>query len=130
MKAALFASLALLLLSAGCSSPTTTTDTAAVSVDSEVPEVPAEQIAETDVEPTYDVALKVPKMNCPFACWPKVKETLEHQPGVALVTLAKQEKENAIDNPTVYLKLSGEFSADDSIAALGDVGFDGASVSN
>ena len=127
MKSMLFASLTVLSLMSGCSTATTTSSPPATPADAEVAAVP---VPETVAEPSYDVALKVPKMNCPFACWPKVKETLEHQPGVAVVTLAKQANENAIDNPTVYLALSGEFSADESIAALGDAGFDGASIGN
>lgn len=127
MKPTLFASLFVLSLLVGCSTATTTSSSPAAPGDAEVAAAP---IPEPAAEPTYDVALTVPTMNCPFACWPKVKETLEHQPGVAAVTLAKQAKENAIDNPTVYLTLSGEFSVDDSIAALGDAGFDEARVSN
>ena len=92
------------------------------------PDAAISQVEEVVAAPTFDVALTVPTMNCPFACWPKVKETLEHQPGVSAVTLATQGKENVIDNPTVYLSLSGEFSADESIAALTEAGFDGATV--
>ncbi|MCA9145535.1 MAG: hypothetical protein KDB05_22225 [Planctomycetales bacterium] len=126
MKSTLFAGLLVLSLMIGCSTATTSSSAPASSAETEA-EVAL--VPETEAVPTYDVALSVPKMNCPFACWPKVKETLEHQPGVAAVELAQQQKENAIDNPVVYLTLNGEFSADKSIAALGDAGFDGATVS-
>lgn len=127
MKSTLVAGLFMLSLMIGCSTATTTSSSPAASAEAEA-EVTL--VPETETVPTYDVALSVPKMNCPFACWPKVKETLEHQPGIAAVELAPQQQENAIDNPVVYLTLNGEFSADSSIAALGDAGFDGATVSN
>lgn len=125
MKLNFLVGLLLLSVVVGCSSstPTSMVEDAAVDADA-----PVTEVVEAAAEPTYDVALTVPTMNCPFACWPKVKETLEHQPGVETVTLAKQADENAIDNPTVYLSLSGEFSADESIAALGEAGFSGATV--
>ena len=37
------------------------------------------------------VEMSVPEMHCPVSCYPKVKETLESQPGVASVELAEQE---------------------------------------
>lgn len=123
MQRQILMSLVVLSLTVGCA-PTSSTP-ASVS-DRKPTDVP---VAEGTEPQTYDVALSVPTMNCPFDCWPKVKETLEGQPGVGVVTLAPQEDANAIDNPLVYLTLSGEFSADTSLAALEAAGFEGASVS-
>lgn len=77
---------------------------------------------------TQTVALKVPTMHCPFACWPTVKKTLQAQGGVADVTLAPQADEQKIDNPTVYVKLNGPFDADQAITALAKAGFKDATV--
>lgn len=71
------------------------------------------------------VSLDVPDMHCPFACYPKVKETLESQPGVEEVTLAKQKEEGIIDNPQVLVKLNGNFDPNSAIAALKQSGFTG-----
>jgi hypothetical protein len=69
------------------------------------------------------VSLRVPTMHCPFACWPKVKETLEQQEGVSEVTLAKQAKENELDNPVVHLQVASAFDSAEAIEALESVGF-------
>ncbi|MCA9155308.1 MAG: heavy-metal-associated domain-containing protein [Pirellulaceae bacterium] len=74
------------------------------------------------------VALKVPSMHCPFACWPKVRDTLKEQGGVADVELAPQADPNAIDNPVVYVKLNGDFEQAQAFAALASAGFDDAEV--
>lgn len=70
-----------------------------------------------------DVTMHVPNMHCVFDCWPKVKETLEEQDGVAEVTLAEQAEENRLDNPRVTLKLDGEFDSSKAIDALASAGF-------
>ncbi len=74
------------------------------------------------------VALHVPKMSCPHNCWPEVKKTLEGQEGVASVQLAKQEKEDEINDRTVYVSLKGDFNANAAIAALDKIGFDGTEI--
>lgn len=77
---------------------------------------------------TQMVSLRVPKMHCPFACWPKVKETLEKQDGVAEVTLAEQADENAIDNPVVHVRAAESFDASQAIDALAAAGFSDATL--
>lgn len=77
-----------------------------------------------------DVTLHVRNMHCVFDCWPKVKEALEEQDGVAEVTLAQQAKENELDNPRVTLKLDGEFDSSQAIAALASAGFADTVVEN
>lgn len=74
------------------------------------------------------VALRVPTMACPHACWPEVKKTLEGQAGVALVQLAKQPNEDEIVDKTVYISFRGDFDAKNAIAALDRVGFEGSEV--
>ena len=68
-------------------------------------------------------SVKVPTMMCPYACWPKVKETLAAMPGVEGVQLAAQAKETEIDNPVVELKTTAEFDVEAAIAALAKVNF-------
>ena len=74
--------------------------------------------------------LKVPTMMCPHGCWPTVKETLSAQPGVDSVVLAKQSSADAIDNPTVLVKLNGKFDSQAAVAALAKAGFKNAEVVN
>lgn len=69
------------------------------------------------------LTMEVPEMHCPFACYPKVKETLAEQPGVESVELVEQKDENAIDDPRVVVKLNGDFDATNAIDALAKVGF-------
>lgn len=70
------------------------------------------------------VTLRVPKMHCPFGCYPQIKKTLENEPGVLAVELAEQQQEGAIDNPVVHIQTSGEFDAQAAIDALAKAGFD------
>ena len=74
--------------------------------------------------------LKVPTMMCPHGCWPTVKETLTAQPGVDSVVLAKQSSADAIDNPTVLVKLNGKFDSQAAVAALAKAGFENAEIVN
>ena len=68
-------------------------------------------------------SVKVPTMMCPYACWPKVKETLAAMPGVEGVQLAAQAKETEIDNPVVELKTNDNFNVEAAIAALDKASF-------
>ena len=81
-----------------------------------------------DAEAAEMVSLRVPTMHCPFSCWPAVKETLEKQEGVAEVTLAKQVKEDEIDNPVVHIRIAGNFDSAKAVEALATAGFDDAAV--
>ncbi len=76
----------------------------------------------------HRVSLEVPTMSCPFACWPKVKKTLEKQPGVGEVTLSPQKDKDAIDQPVVYVEATDAFQAEAAFAALTEAGFGGAKV--
>lgn len=86
--------------------------------------------ATTQVATTRTVTLEVPSMHCPFACWPKVKKTLESEQGVGTVTLAEQKVEGAIDNPVVHVAVGNGFDEQQAIAALAKAGFDDAEVKN
>jgi copper chaperone CopZ len=74
------------------------------------------------------VTFHVKDMHCPHACWPEVKKSLEAQEGVELVELAKQTKEDEIDNPTVFVKWQGQFDAVAAIAELKKIGFTGQAI--
>jgi copper chaperone CopZ len=69
------------------------------------------------------VSIHVPNMHCPVMCWPKVKETLEAQPGVTEVVLAEQAEAEAIDNPRVNIKVTAEFDAEQAVEVLAMSGF-------
>ena len=78
----------------GCSTSTTTP---APTATAEAP-ASAEPVRQKDPNATYTkVSFEVPSMSCPHACWPKVKKTLESQPGVGDVTLAPQKEADLID---------------------------------
>lgn len=74
------------------------------------------------------VSVEVPTMSCPFACWPKVKKTLEKQAGVGDVTLAPQKEADSIDKPVVIVEATDAFQAEAAFAALTEAGFGGAKL--
>jgi copper chaperone CopZ len=106
----------------GCTAGTT--DDRASSAGSEQPVA----VTPASRDASQDVTLRVPTMECPFACWPKVKETLEKQPGVGEVVLAQQKEKDKIDNPLVTVKLAGQFDSTKAIEALATAGFENAAV--
>ncbi len=75
-----------------------------------------------------DTSIRVENMMCPYSCWPKVKETLEGQPGVDAVQLAQQPEgteEGTIALPVVELKLSSDFDSSKALTALQKIDFAG-----
>lgn len=74
-------------------------------------------VAEVPATATH-VSIKVPDMECPFACWPKVEKILAAQPGVERVTLSPQQDDNIIDNPQVEVELKPGFDLAAALAAL------------
>jgi copper chaperone CopZ len=69
------------------------------------------------------LTLSVPEMHCEFACFPKVKETLEGASGVEAVTLAAQAEEGVIDNRQVIVKYEPGFDLNAAIASLASAGY-------
>ncbi len=121
------------ILAAGCTPPAAPPATPTKSA----PGTPAGSGTTSQVNPadatqekTTLVALRVPTMSCPFSCWPNVKETLENQGGVASVELAKQEADDVINNPVVYVHLTGVFDQKAAVAALDKAGFTGTELVN
>ena len=53
---------------------------------------------------TRTVSLEVPTMECPVNSWPRVRDTLEAEPGVEFVLLAAQKQENEINNRVVHCR--------------------------
>jgi periplasmic mercuric ion binding protein len=64
------------------------------------------------------VSLKVPNMDCPFGCWPAVRESLTAVDGVESVELAQQGGQDVIDNPVVMIKTGTDFDPSQLISAL------------
>jgi hypothetical protein len=83
----------------------------------------APSAAPVDAGDTQQVSIHVPKMHCPFACWPAIKKTLEEQEGVAEVTLAQQAEEGKIDNPRVLVSVNDQFDGAGAVEALAAAGF-------
>lgn len=123
----------------GCNQPTetipvvtptgsgTTLDGEVDVIEVDIEQEPAASNSQAEViRFVADQRLSVPDMSCPYACWPKVKETLAAQPGVEGVQLAEQPadaKEGEITERVVELKLNDDFDADAAIAALSKVSF-------
>lgn len=86
------------------------------------------QVTKITYQAGDSVTLRVPTMYCPRSCWPRVKETLEQQPGVAEVALVPQAQEGEIDKPEVTVKLKGEFNVAQAMQALAAAQFSDVTV--
>lgn len=85
-------------------------------------------VAKTTSVQTDSVTIAVPEMHCEFACFPRVKETLESAEGVETVELGPQKEEGAIDNRQVIVKFKPGFDVNDAIARLTKEGFKNSDV--
>ena len=72
------------------------------------------------------MTLEVPSMHCQFACYPKVKESLEGTDGVTEVVLADQPEPNTLTVKKVTVKYEAGFDLNEALASLKDKGFDDA----
>lgn len=72
------------------------------------------------------MTLEVPGMHCAFACYPKVKETLEGSAGVSEVALAEQPDPNSLTVKKVIVKYDAGFDVGKALASLKQKGFDDA----
>ncbi len=77
----------------------------------------------TDTE-TQLVSFQVEGMTCPSGCYPTVRSAIAKQKGVVDVELAPQQKEDVIDNPTVFVKYKGKLDLDATFKAIERVGFE------
>ena len=69
------------------------------------------------------LTLSVPEMHCQYACFPKVKNTLEQVDAVAEVQLAKQKDDSVLDNRQVIVKYKEGFDVDEAIGLLAEAGY-------
>lgn len=69
------------------------------------------------------LTLEVPSMHCQFACYPRVKESLESSDGVSEVTLAEQPDPNTLTVKKVIVKYDAGFDVDQALAVLKQEGF-------
>lgn len=69
------------------------------------------------------LTISVPNMHCEFACFPRVKETIEHAAGVQEVQLAAQKEEGTIDNRQVVVKYDPGFDVASTLTLLAEEGF-------
>jgi copper chaperone CopZ len=74
------------------------------------------------------VVLSVPEMHCQFACFPRVKQTIESAQGVQSVELAAQKEEGVIDNRQVIVKYDAGFDVHGALDLLAKEGFADADV--
>lgn len=72
------------------------------------------------------LTFEVPSMHCQFACYPKVKETLEGTDGVTEVALAEQPEPNTLTVKKVIVKYDAGFDISQALASLKESGFDDA----
>ena len=69
------------------------------------------------------LTLRAPEMHCQYACFPKVKNTLEQVDAVAEVQLAKQKDDSVLDNRQVIVKYKEGFDVDEAIGLLAEAGY-------
>jgi copper chaperone CopZ len=103
----------------------------ATGPDTPEPEVSSSSQAATAVSASGNVmdqagtmTLSVPGMHCAFACYPKVKETLEKSDAVQGVELAEQKEEGVLDNKQVIVQYDAGFDVDAALALLAEAGYD------
>jgi copper chaperone CopZ len=70
------------------------------------------------------VSFQVDGMTCPSGCYTTVRSAIAKQKGVVDVELAPQQKEDVIDNPTVFVKYTGQLDLDATFKAIERVGFE------
>lgn len=87
--------------------------------DQDLP-IAAETTSAASVE---TLTLSVPEMHCQYACFPKVKNTLEQVDAVAEVQLAKQKDDSVLDNRQVIVKYKEGFDVDEAIGLLAEAGY-------
>jgi copper chaperone CopZ len=103
----------------------------AMTPDTRVPEGPSSSQAAKAVSASGNVmaepgslTLSVPGMHCAFACYPKVKETLEKSDAIQEVELARQKEEGVLDNKQVIVRYDAGFDVDAALASLAEAGYD------
>ncbi|MGI9471700.1 MAG: heavy-metal-associated domain-containing protein [Rubripirellula sp.] len=74
------------------------------------------------------MTLSVPAMHCEFACFPRVKQSIEESGGVASVELAEQKEEGVIDNRQVIVNYEPGFDLNAVLASLEKEGFSDSDV--
>ncbi len=74
------------------------------------------------------IVLRVEDMHCEFACYPKVRETLEGFDGVVSVELDEQAEKGTLDNPQVLITYNPGFDLGAARAALAKKGYARSSV--
>ncbi|MEM9644957.1 MAG: heavy-metal-associated domain-containing protein [Planctomycetota bacterium] len=75
------------------------------------------------IEEAGTLTMAVPTMHCEFACFPKVKETLEGIEGVDEVVLDTQKEEGVLDNRQVVVTHQAGFDLSAAIGKLADRGY-------
>ena len=74
------------------------------------------------------LTLSVPSMHCEFACYPRVKESIESVTGVTEVALDEQKEEGVLDNRQVVVNYDAGFDLTTALANLSSEGFEDADV--
>lgn len=91
--------------------------------ESDIPTGDVATVSAKPMEQAGTLTLEVPEMHCPFACYPRVKETLEGTEAVEMVELAPQKEEGVIDNRQVIVKYDAGFDLAGALAVLKKEGF-------
>lgn len=88
----------------------------------------ADPVASQVLVDTGTIVLRVEDMHCEFACYPKVRETLEGFDGVVAVELDEQAEKGTLDNPQVLITYNPGFDLGAARAALAKKGYSRSSV--
>lgn len=74
------------------------------------------------------LTLDVPDMHCEFACFPRVKESIEGNDGVQSVELAEQQEEGVLDNRQVIVHYEAGFDLAKALTLLEKEGYESTPV--
>ena len=97
----------------------------------ETPESAQVEVAATPVkamEEPGELTVEVPGMHCQYACFPRVKETLEGTGNVSEVALVEQPDPNTLTVRQIVVKYDAGFELDGALAKLHEEGFKDAAV--
>ena len=107
----------------------------AMYVVATTPNDKADPAAQTVAAEPHDVmtepgtlTLSVPSMHCEFACFPRVKESIESVAGVTEVALDEQKEEGGLDNRQVVVSYDAGFDLTSALANLSSEGFEDADL--
>lgn len=97
-----------------------------LNTQSTEPAVASASLVSQSSEPATEpgsMTLEVPGMHCQFACYPKVKKSLEESAGVTEVALVEQPEPNTLTVKQVIVKYDAGFDLNKALLGLKEDGY-------